>query len=560
MKQIVKYIIIFLLAAACKKKIDFEYDNRPVKQPVANSGTRLINLVGAKQLQINGLKLTSFLAPDNEGYYGPGQIRLTSYFPDNGMLGLTYNIPSEFVNAQNIIPNVRLSSLSTRDFVPAERPFNLTNNVHTPFDYYYTLFAPNTGALQDSMFAIPRSVSPSSNPENFKIRIINLGSTPDNFHTGPVSLSYANGSIISGAENVLPGKYSDYIEMPFGTYQFKVLDASGKELPSKGNTAGGINVINPTTGTLMSTIGTAGFGGFSDTWLSYAPIKTYQPGGIYTIVVGATSGYSIPTGGPGETVGIVVNNFQVVADIAEPVNTTYARMQAINTLPGKQVKWLVDGHEIGSTAFAGQTNYSRFIIGTHTVKATDEQGVTLAEMRQPLYAGDNITLWLYAGKDAKPAISFSSNNLSGKFYSGTTGNDGSSASFQDVYPYWMRFMNFCSDLEEVTFTSNNGQLFGTEGSQHLKLGVAAANNTYVIQSINSATSVLAYASKPNVLPGDWLSTISPLKSTDFIANTNLYKTAYKPNSEPGIYTVALVGSTAAGATEKARMIIIKHNP
>lgn len=44
-----------------------------------------------------------------------------------------------------------------------------------------------------------------------------------------------------------------------------------------------------------------------------------------------------------------------------------------------------------------------------------------------------------------------------------------------------------------------------------------------------------------------------------MANIDLYKTTGKPNSEPGIYTVALIGSTAVNAAEKAKMIVIKHN-
>ncbi len=564
------YIYITLLFAAgmssCSKKLDFSYDNRPVTQPATNSGTRLINLPGATELQINGTKLTSFLKPDVEGTYGPDQTMGTVYFPESGRLGLTYTIPQQFVNAQGMIEDLRLSSLSPKIYIPAERSFNLKDNPTSPFDYYYTYYSPTAGSLPDSLFAIPRGISPSSNPENCKIRLLNLSSASDHYHTGAMSLSWADGTLIAGAGNIAPGAYSDYIEIPYGSYQLKVLDNAGKEVPAKGNTGGGVYVLNPQTGTLMGAgNGTPGVGGFADDWLNYSPLKTYQPGGVYTIVVASIPGYSNPTGSPGETVGIYTNAFQVISDVSEPVNITYARLQAVNVLPGKEVHWQVDGTALGSTlVFTGQTAYGRYVTGTHTLKALDAQGAMLAEAPWQLSPGDNITAWVYAGKNGQAAISFSANNLSTKFNTGVSGNDGSYADVQDVYPYWMRFMNFCADLDEVTFTADNGQAFaGSTGSGrlHLALGVPVTEDPYIRQVVNSATRVLVYASKPDVLPGDWLSAITPLKGTDFIANTALYKTPLLPNSEPGIYTVALVGSTRAGVPpgEKARMIIIKHN-
>jgi len=564
------YIFITLLIAggisSCKKKLDFAYDNRPDTQPARNSGTRLINLPGATELQINGTKLTSFMKPDAEGEYGADQTRATVFFPESGRLGLTYTIPQQFVNAQGVIEDLRLSSLSPKIFSLPARSFNLKDNSTNPFDYYYTYFSPSANSFQDSLFAIPRGFSPSSNPENCKVRLLNLSSTPDAYHTGAMSLSWADGTLIAGAGNIAPGAYSDYIEIPYGSYQLKVLDNAGKEVPAKANSGGGVYVLNPQTGTLMGGgNGTPGVGGFVDDWLSYAPLKTYQPGGIYTIVVASIPGYNIPTGSPGETVGIFTNAFQVISDVSEPVNITYARLQAVNVLPGKEVNWQVDGAALGNTlAFTGQTAYGRYITGIHAIKALNAQGAVLAEAQWQLSPGDNITAWVYAGMNGKAGISFSANNLSTKFNSGVSGNDGSYANLQDVYPYWMRFMNFCADLDEVTFTSDNGQAFaGSVGSGrlHLAVGVPVTEDPYIRQAVNSATHVLVYASKPDVVPGDWLSAITPLKGSDFIANTALYKTPLLPNSEPGIYTVALVGSTKAGvpSQEKARMIIIKHN-
>lgn len=565
-----KYIYPFLLAAltgagACKKKLDTTYDNRAQQQPLTGSGTRIINLVGANELQINGQKLTSFIAPDREGGYGPDQTRGTLYFPESGRLGGSFTVPLQLVDGQGKIKDIIFSSLSPKVQTPAPRPFTAQDDYNHPMDYYFTWFTPNKGGFQDSLFAIPREVSPSSNPERFKIRLLNLATTPDRFHTGNMSLTWADGSAIAGLSDVAPGSYSAYVEIPFGSYQFKVLDADGKEVPAKGSSDLVNNILNPTTGTMMSATGTdgdAGAGGFADTWLSYAPLKTYQPGGIYTIVVGAMPGYGIPTGGPGETVAAITNNFQIITDNKEATNITYSRMQAVNVLAGKEINWQVDGKPLGETlAFAAQTDYSRYIAGTHHVKALDKQGATLAEADWQLTPGDNITAWLYATRDGKPAISFSANNLSGKYYGGVTGNDGSYATVPDLNPWWVRFMNFCADEPEVTFTKANGQHFTTattsQAYAHIQLGKAVEANEYVRLRTNENVSILAYASKAGVFPGNWMTGVAPITANRFIANPGLYKTEKKPNAEPGIYTVALVGNSAVG--EKPSMIIIKHN-
>lgn len=563
------YLYPLLLAAlagavSCKKKVDTLYDNRLEQEPVTSSSTRLINLAGANELQIAGQKLTSFIPADKEGGYGADQTRPTVYFPETGRLGASFTVPLSLVDAHGMIRDIIFSSTSVKVASPAPRPFTAKDDYNHPTDYYFAWFTPNKNGLLDSLFAIPREVSPAGNPKYCKVRLLNLSTMADQFHTGSMSLAWADGSAVAGLGNVAPGSYSDYIEIPFGSYQFKVLDANGREVPAKGSTDMINNILNPQTGTMMSLTaanGTPGTSGFADTWLSYAPLKTYQPGGIYTIVVGSMPGYNLPTGSPGETVPAITNAFQIIADGKEPVNMTYSRMQAVNVLAGKEVSWQVDGKALGqSLAYTGQTAYSRFITGTHHVKVLDKQGATLVEADWQLMPGDNITAWVYAARDGKPAISFSANNLSGKYYSGVSGNDGSYASLQDKNPWWVRFMNFCADEDEVSFMAANGQNFTTTGNKaytHIQLGQAVTDDEYLRLAVNAPISILAYASRPGVLPGDWISAIAPLQNSRFIANPALYQTAGKPNSEPGIYTVALVGNTAAG--EKPAMIIIKHN-
>lgn len=554
-----------LMMSACSKKLDYSYDNRVVQQPMTASSIRLVNLMNATELSVGGKKLTSYLLPDVEGYYGPNETRGTFWFPESGRLGVTYTIPRELVK-NGAVDSILFSSLSPRNVVPPSRPFSAKDDDAHPNDYYFVRFRPNSDGFQDSLFVVPRGISPAADPAGFKVRLLNLGSSgaanvpAGLFRTGPMSVTLADGTTVPGLTNIAPGKYSDYVELPYGTYQFKVLNTAGQEVPGSNSM---YNVLNPVTGTLMDLLGTPGIGGYKDTWLNYAPVKTYQPGGIYTIVVSNTYETNIPTGNPnGETSKSENNNFRIIADIPEPINITYARLQGVNAAAGKKISWQVDGQPLGSTlAFAKQTSYNRYITGTHMVKALNENGAVLAESSLDLQPADNLTAWLYTRKDGTTAIAFAANNLSGKFYGGTATDNGANNTFIDIYPFWIRFLNFCPDLDEVTFTQDNGQLIrgGGLASQHLYLGKPATNDPYEKMSVNFPYMILAYASTPGITPGDWLRNIAPVKSRDFIARPELYKTPELPQSEPGIYTVALLGSTAANATEKARMIIVKHN-
>jgi hypothetical protein len=566
MKMKITYIGLAaaIILSACSKKLDYGYDNRLVQQPMTASSIRLVNLYGATELSVGGKQLTSYMKPDAEGYYGLNETRGTFWFPESGRLGTTYTLPRELVK-NGRVDSILFSSLSIRNSVPPPRPFSAKDDDAHPSDYYFVRFRPNPAGFEDSLFVVPRGISPAADPAGFKVRLLNLSSATGNapagiFRTGPMSVTLADGTTVPGLSNIAPGSYSDYVELPYGAYQFKVLNTEGKEVPASNSL---YNVLNPVTGTLMDLQGTPGIGGNKDTWLTYAPIKTYQPGGIYTIVVANTYETNIPTGSPtGETYKSENNNFKIIADIPEPVNIAYARLQGVNAAAGKKITWQVDGQPLGSTlAFAKQTNYNRYITGTHIVKALGEDGKVLAESNLDLQPADNQTAWLYTRKDGSCAIAFVANNLSGKYYAGTSTDNGTNGMLIDIYPFWIRLMNFCPDLEEVTFTQDNGQPIRGAGlaSQHLYPGKPATNEPYERMLVNFPYMILAYASSPGITPGDWLRNIAPVKSRDFIARPELYKTPELPQSEPGIYTVALIGSTAANATEKARMIIVKHN-
>src|SRR5690349_20243358 len=124
MKMKTTYILVAaaVLLNACSKKLDYTYDNRVVQQPMTPSTIRLINLVGATELSVNGIQLTSYQLPDGEGYYGEKQTKGTFYFPENGRLGATYTIPRELVK-NGWADSIMFSSLSPRNYVPPARPF-----------------------------------------------------------------------------------------------------------------------------------------------------------------------------------------------------------------------------------------------------------------------------------------------------------------------------------------------------------------------------------------------------------------------------------------------------
>lgn len=566
MNRLLHNVLLYLLCAAglvsCTKKIDFSYDNRVNTAADASSSIRIVNLRGATELMVAGQKLSAFVLPNSEGYYDQHTTKGTSFFPETGRMGLTYNIPQRFVDAGNMATDIRFAGFGKDYGLSLTRGFSAKNDFNHPTDYYFTYYAPNTADLTDSLFAVPRSVSPPANPVNFKLRLLNLSSTASPFY-GAYRIVWADGTAVPGLENIAPGTWSDYVEIPYGTYQLRVLAMDGTQVPGVGGKGQDFDIIEPNTGTMLlpGMMARPATPGFVNSLLTFAPLKTYQPGGVYTIVVADCPNFKNSTGGDnGETYSTKTNGFRIITD-AEPVNMTYARIQAANVMAGKKIQVLVDDKPLGSMLpFAAAGEFAQYITGTHVLKAVDGAGKVLAEKTVNLSAADNQTAWVYEDKDGNPAISMVANNLSNVFSTGGV-EDGSYNTMKIELPSWIRFMNFCTDLPEATFTTADGQVLANgAASQHLLQGVPLTKNAYAMMNANFYQNILAYASQPAVLPGDWLRNVPEVKSRDFIAQPELYKYGL-PKSEPGVYTVALVGSlnSSKPGSEKARMIIVKHN-
>ncbi|MBC9911871.1 DUF4397 domain-containing protein [Chitinophaga varians] len=570
MKRCLHTVMLYLLSAgvltSCTKKEDFTYDNRVNPQADAASSVRIVNLRGATELMVNGKQLSAFMLPNWEGYYDQNTTKGTPFFPETGRMGLTYTIPQQFVSADGTVKDIRFASFARSYALMLTRGFTAKDDFNHPLDYYFTFFGPNTGQLTDSLFAIPRSVSPPANPEHCKVRLLNLSSSTSAFG-GDMRVVWADGTAIAGLENIGVGQYSDYVELPYGSYQLKVMTMAGQMVPGVGGGGQALNVINPQTGTILLPGGQSKprVNGLVDSKLTFAPLKTYQPGGVYTIVVADQPEFRNWNGGDnGETYSTKNNGFRIITD-AEPQNNTYARLQAINVLPGKSINVTLDGNPLGNTlAFSAASAFKPCITGRHMLKVTDASGAALTDSIFSLQPGDNSTVWIYENKDGRAAVSIVANNLSNSFYTGAT-EDGSYAVRKIEFPSWIRFMNFCPDLPEATFTTDDGQLFSNGSdlgaSQRLQLGIPYTRNPYVMLEANFYNSIMVYASKQNVIPGNWLREVTTVHSKDFIARPELYPSGWSPISESGVYTVALVGNlnTSKPGSEKARMVIIKHN-
>lgn len=572
MKKLKKYIqqlplllgfLMLLSLAACKKaKQDFEYDNRLITDARKSSSLRIINLGGYSQVVMDGdtLTTTRYLLPtDPIGTVLPG----TKYFPENGgKLGSTWNVP------QSLLKNGRARFFTKMGGLNAptdQLTIDLQEDPAQGMDYYL-LATERVSAGEPKFLKIPRAVSSPSDPAKFKIRVLNLSSTVELSDmenlVGPMSLSWADGTPVSTTtNNILPGQYSDYIELPYTTAQLKVLTPTGIQVPGATKMP-----IFPATSTLSSARGWPP----EDTHLTFSAFKSFAPGGIYTIVI-APYNFTIPylNGNPGEHVSGYQNAITIMNDSSEPVNVTYARVQAVNTLPGIDgVKITMNGSALGDAlAYTGHTDYQNYVTGSYTIEARDAAGNILASNQMSLDANTNFTLWLHPDANGKAAISAVANDLSRVIPGNTATDDATYVSNKLDYPFSIRFLNLCPDLPYVTFTKDNGQSFlhtfnkNAAAVNSLKPGVFPTEAPYIqIDADNIPYKIMAFRSAPGVIPGSWASDIPVLTGQDLIARPALYVRGGLPNHEPGIYTIALVGSTSASAPEdqKAKMIILKH--
>lgn len=557
---------LMLAFLSCRKeKQDHQYDNRPVQDARGNSLLRLVNLVGHNQVLAGGDTLTNYTAYP-PGYPGEELYPGTPFFPENGRLGQTWSVPRQFFHAGKL-------QLMTERFAVQGARDTLALDVKEDGTAAKDIFLLQPEWVADKrlprIVELPRSVTAPAKAGYFKVRLVNLAqairpqSEPIDDLTKPLTLAFADGTPVAPATSAVGvGKASEYVELPYGTYQFKVLSPEGYQVTAgQGSSLEFTSILDPATATL--TKGAIGRPHTVSTHLTYSPVRTFQPGGVYTIVV-ATDQFTIPyyNGQSGETTVAYMNAFRILSDISEPANLNYARIQAVNALPGEgAVSVQLDGQNLAQLGFGKPSEYALRIRGTVRIDATDAKGTVIASVNADLEPNMNYTAWVFRGANGKAAINVVSNNLSGGWYVGGNGADGSLDRRQHKYPFHIRFLNFCEDLPYVSFTEDNGQPFGSESSINLQPGVAATNVPYIrLFQQKEAFQIMAYRSSPGVVPGSWIREVPVLKGADFIARKALYVRGELPNLEPGVFTVALIGKLngASPEAQKARMIIVKH--
>ncbi len=574
--------VVFLLSACKKEKFDYAYDDRVITHAAKSSGIRLVNLGTRNQVIANeDDSLTSFIVRDPNGplseMYPP-----TPYFMNGGRLGKTWTVPQDLFDKDNKL-RLTLSTVVYQGIQDPEVVLNLEDNDQQPMDYYLTSTFTVDGMPE--VLPVPRGVTAPSRPDHFKVRIINLTGRITNLADnasgvqehldGPITLAYADGTEVSDRTTKIntTKRVSDYIELPYGTYQFRILSDDGRQLP--GAISSSIDpydtrYMDPPTSTMAF-----GMLATQTTHLVFAPIQQYLPGGIYTIVV-TPRDFRFFTSATHESVGMKQNAFEVIADNSPSANITYCRMQGVNAFHAQPVTIRANNLTLpGQLNFGQSGDYQPLVHGQYTVEALDASGNVLATASELLRAGQNYTAWLYpdAAGNAKLVLVF--NDLSGTYYKNPDLNyanvavdDGSFGRFLFRFPFNKRFLNLSPDNPYITFTRNNGQSISgktTDGAEmNLIPGVPVTTEPYLASDGQvDPFHFMAYRSAPDVVPGTWADDIPLLGHDHFIARKVLYQQVNRnlPVQEPGIYTVALIGRSGNNvpAALKARMMVVKHN-
>jgi Domain of unknown function (DUF4397) len=544
---------VFLFSCA-KVKTD---TNLPVLNTLksSNSSIRLIALTGPNSVKALIGGFTYNLTPNvqTNTNYGCGVTQIAGYNP------APVAIPAKVLDQAGEAHIQLISTIPTTGQIVTSDTV-LADNPSSPTDYYLLPVSRTFGDPNYNIIGVPRSTTPPAGVSNIKIRLVNLSSPVDTFNlTGPLTLTYVDGTPVSAATTGVPqGVSSNYTEIPYGTYHFRLFTQTGVELPEA----------------LLPAI--------SDYTASASSIHSFQPGGIYTIFVTSNNLYvlgAVSANCAVPPVNASANTFSVIADVPPPINVSYGKVQFVNTIPGLTCSLALNGLTIGSSIpFRGVSPYQAVSVGDFSMQLADNQGQPLAQQNISITPDDNFTIWAYV-KDGQPVLAISANDL-------TNPNMGQK----------IRFMNCSVNVPYITFT-NNGQLLqvynpssetyyipdindstsGADAAENLARGVPATHEPYLlINSINGNSPNLypivvnqSDAGPPPFVPGVTLPAVKALTAGDFIFNPSLYQhpSLIPPPSrvpaagEPGVYTVVLTGAvdtTVGGQPSTDTLLIVKH--
>ncbi len=568
-------VLVSIFSLSCKREnLDYTFDYRPNPDAEKASNVRLVNLSENAQLIANGDSLTNFFIPPNRiGYIPPEELTPpgTRYFPKDGRLGQSWTVPQDLFQTDGTIRfRTTFVPIPNKTIASHDVEFTVRDSYTAPKDYYLLINHESRVQHPDKLVEVPRSVTAPARPDHFKIRIINFAkklmptSSMEDI-AGPITLAYADGTPVSKVTTKIESNtWSDYVELPYGTYQFKLITADGRQIPAVGHTY--YNNIDRFNSTME-------MGGGAIPRMSsgqtYAPVQTFQPGGIYTIVVHPKE-FTWTTGT--DDIRELQNGFQIIADISEPLNRTYAQLQLANTIVGQNTVLAAKGQKTAATAYGTASDYIRVVTGQQHIAMETTSGQALASMEAELQAGQNYTAWLYMDQDKKVKVLLAANNLAETTYTGKEGS-GNNASIDRVksnYMFNFRFLNFCAALPYATFTNGEGRPFGTQvmdSGVNMVPGVLNILQPYTSllysasNDIGGAYQFMVYSSLPTRIPGDWLEQVKPLSSTQLVANPKLYTAVGRkvPLHEPGVYSIAVIGDLKSTAeTGKAKFMVVKH--
>ena len=599
------YLFFLVVLAACAKVKPQPVSPLTGSQVLNSPGSsiRLFNFYNADlDVKVNNIELTAFSGdPKAAGNQLGLSIFPANVWPNNDN-GSPVTLPATLLDKnQQMHLIIRPRNLTQFTGLGEPSVFNidtvLTNNPLQPNDYYTMA----DGTLK----TISRnSVSPS-NPPDFKFRILNLQRAGDTLGlSGPVVLTYADGTRVKQLDTVTPGAISPYIELPYGSYQFKLFIAKADGTPDLTKQLAELPVYPDMTNFPQNPVQTG----------LTTRVRGYSPGGTYSIVVTPNIlGYDLNGGGNPDF--FLINSYRVITEQAAPLNTSWARMQGVNALSASGISLMVDGQTMGNQLGFGQSSdYTILPQGTHMVQAQDASGKVLASKSIMLYPFDNITAWAY-NLNGQPAIVFSNMDMTSTLYEAAAsgiiddGTNGSSNTLHFIYALEMRFLNL-SDVPYVTFTDDgnliNPYLSGNEANTNLQSDTVAypqayinlapgqpvAYNPFVIFSggpspftitlrgqtyipsrggrmghpasnpvpVRAYQSQIANGSYAAEVPGSLLQGVPPLTAQYFASGTKIYPNGI-PEADNGFFTVALIGSAAItpGSPGAARMIAVKHN-
>jgi hypothetical protein len=587
MKRYYFISVLMILCSCVKDKLENRLPELDVSNK-SNSSIRMFNFCNAElDMTINNIPLTAY--PTTSTNVGQSTQFGASIFPSGAWLsqdgGSPFTVPNVLLDKTGSI-HIHLQNRLVSATEAFRKDTVIKNDVLHPLDYYVL----GNGEIR----VLERDNVPPGNSWQFKVRIINLGGTNDHYGlAGPVSLTYADGADISPLLNNIPqGTTSQYITLNYGAYLFRLYGSNG----------GGIDITKQYTEVPEYPIHNPCIATPPPQEAILNQLRTFKPGGVYSIVITPTL-YTFLSCNKQTKDVILTNTYRIITEQDPGVNYTYARMQAVNAVPGKTLTVQVDGQPLsGNTLdYVGNSapntsvrpDYGVFIQGKHTVQVLEGSNV-LATKEITLYPYDNYTVWAHPTTDDKVAILFEGNDMTGTLYTNAAytyvPNDGSNgAKSIKRYPYAVRsrFLNLSPDLPYATFQNNQDKFLPiTVGDDTLRYPGAYTNlpsgdqpmsNNAILYSIGPYSSYMLngvetemnklptlirlYQSVPGPLPqipGKLLSDIEPLDTRKaYIANPNLYDAGLAPYAENGVYTVAVVGNIKNGT--KARIVLIKHN-